>query len=180
MTVFDDFFKISGSFTPDRNVIKNDDPCRLAETTDPHYSCKSVMSDHFNHYDEDLIHGYLNENLNEEGMAGVEKRLREDPHFYALLIRIQNRIPNQQTEHGVSTAWLAGRLTCASRTEWTQFFSGLVDKKRADYLKFHLDVIECPFCRANVADLQNRNQGGAGSIIAKKSATAAGWRQKKQ
>lgn len=125
--------------------------------------------------DDQWLRLYLDESLDEEGMAFVEKRLRHDPDFLAKLDALKSQVVDPAV-HGVAMAWLAGRLTCASRSEWTQHFSGLLPPDRSDYLNFHLEVIECPFCCANVADLKHRHKRtGTAEQIASRSARAAGW-----
>lgn len=133
------------------------------------------MSLEINRSDAEWLDLYLKETLDAQGMAYVEKRLRHEPELLEQL----NAMRITQTDpavHSVAMAWMAGRLTCASRAEWTQYFSGLLDANRSEYMKFHLEFIECPFCCANVADLQKRHtRAGKASEIASRSARAAGW-----
>jgi hypothetical protein len=74
-------------------------------------------------------------------------------------------------------AWISGRLTCPARSEWTQHFSGVLEKTRSEYLNFHLEVVECPFCQANATDLRQRQsrQKDSKTNMADRSARAAGW-----
>ncbi|MFM7130753.1 MAG: hypothetical protein ACKO0V_15490, partial [bacterium] len=105
--------------------------------------------------DDELLRQYLRESLVPEAMAAVENRLRSEPALRALLETVREESPDPMV-HSVSMAWVGGRLTCPTRPEWARFFSGLVANDRAGYMKFHLEVIECPFCRANVQDMQER------------------------
>lgn len=125
--------------------------------------------------DEQWLALYLDEALEPERMAWIEKRLREEPALNQKLERLR-RDASPAAVHTVGMAWVAGRLTCPTRTQWTKYLSGLLEDDLSGYLRFHLEVIECPFCRANVSDLQQRESTPAGtSDLAEKSARAAGW-----
>jgi len=126
--------------------------------------------------DDEILRLYLDESLDAEGMARIEKRLRQEP---GLLERL-DQIRTEQIDpavHSVGMAWISGRLTCPARSEWTRHFSGVLEKSRSAYLQFHLEVVECPFCQANATDLRQREsrRKDSSSSIADRSARAAGW-----
>jgi hypothetical protein len=125
--------------------------------------------------DDEWLRLYLEDALDAAGMASIEQRLRHEPG----LARRLEEIRSEQLDpalHGVAMAWVGGRLTCPTRAEWSQHLSGLLAKPRSAYLQFHLDVIECPFCRANITDLRQRpSRSGSKSNLADRSARAAGW-----
>lgn len=126
--------------------------------------------------DDEILRLYLDESLDAEGMARIEKRLRQEP---GLLERL-DQIRTEQIDpavHSVGMAWISGRLTCPARSEWTQHFSGVLEQPRSAYLQFHLEVVQCPFCQANATDLRQRESRRKDSSpsIADRSAQAAGW-----
>lgn len=125
--------------------------------------------------DDEWLRLYLEEALDSAGMAAVEQRLRHEPP----LARRLEEIRAEQVDpamHGVAMAWVAGRLTCPTRAEWTQHFSGLMEKARSAYMEFHLETVQCPFCRANATDLRQRaTRGERKTNLAERSARAAGW-----
>lgn len=128
--------------------------------------------------DDELLRDYLRESLPPEAMAAIENRLRGEPALRALLESVRQESHDPMV-HSVSVAWVGGRLTCPTRPQWAQFFSGLVAKEQAGYMKFHLEVIECPFCRANVQDMQERHvRDDPSDRLARESAKAAGWNDK--
>lgn len=125
--------------------------------------------------DDELLRLYLDDALDPAGMAFVEKRLRLEPGLAGRLEEIRAGQADPAAE-GVALAWVAGRLTCPTRSEWTRHFNGLLEKARSAYMQFHLDVVECPFCRANATDLRRRPAGETSkSFMAERSARAAGW-----
>lgn len=126
--------------------------------------------------DEQWLGLYLEEALDPQRMAWIEKRLREEPPLVRLLERMR-REPSPSAVHSIGMAWVAGRLTCPTRTQWSKYLAGLLEDELTNYLKFHLELIECPFCRANVSDLQKRDASAADAAaeLADRSARAAGW-----
>ena len=125
--------------------------------------------------DDDTLRLYLDEALDPQAMATIEKRLRQEPLLLQRLDEIRQSLFDHAT-HSLGMAWIEGRLTCPARSEWTKHFNGLSETPRSAYLKFHLEVILCPFCLANVTDLRQRQSRKVqSSSLADRSAQAAGW-----
>jgi hypothetical protein len=105
--------------------------------------------------DGELLRGYLAETLPAEAMARVEKALRDSAELRALLEDVrQDR--GDVGLHSLGAIWGRGRLSCPSRQTWGSYLLEALDPALADYLTFHLDVVGCPFCRANLDDLEGR------------------------
>lgn len=54
--------------------------------------------------------------------------------------------------------WQRGRLSCPSRSTWSEYLAGGLGDGLQQYLQFHLNDVGCRICAANLADLQH--QGG--------------------
>jgi hypothetical protein len=105
--------------------------------------------------DPETLRGYLAETLPAEEMARVEKALRDSAELRAQLEDVrQNR--GDAGLHSLGAIWRRGRLSCPSRQVWGSFLLEALDPALAEYLGFHLDVVACPFCQANLADLEGR------------------------
>jgi len=105
--------------------------------------------------DTETLKGYLSETLPPEAMARVEKALRDSSELRAQLEDVrQNR--GDVGLHSLGAIWNRTRLTCASRQQLGSFLLDALDPDHASYLKFHIEVIACPFCQANLADLQHK------------------------
>lgn len=103
--------------------------------------------------DEETLRAYLADSLPPEHLARVEKALRESSELRARLEDVrQNR--GDAGLHTLGAIWRRGRLTCPSRQQLGSYLLDALDPELASYLKFHLEVIECPFCQANLADLK--------------------------
>ena len=104
---------------------------------------------------EDL-RGYLDEGLDEEDAARVERALRASAPLRQTLQRLVHE--RDWGDHSVGATWRRLRLSCPSREELGSLLLGILDESYAEYLRFHLDTIGCPYCQANRSDLQTRRR----------------------
>ncbi|AGA28045.1 hypothetical protein [Singulisphaera acidiphila] len=103
--------------------------------------------------DDETLRSYLAETLPGEDMARVEKSLRDSAELRARLEDVrQNR--GDTGLHTLGAIWRRGRLTCPNRQQLGSYLLDALDPDFASYLTFHLDVVACPFCQANLADLK--------------------------
>lgn len=105
--------------------------------------------------DLETLRLYLSESLPPEAMARVEKALRDSSELRAQLEDVrQNR--GDLGLHSLGAIWTRSRLTCATRQQLGSYLLDALDPDHGDYLKFHIEVVGCPFCAANLADLQKK------------------------
>src|SRR5262249_10539825 len=105
------------------------------------------------------LHAFLDEALSEAEMARVEQALRDsDALRQALRQALQER---DRGEHSLGAVWRPERLTCPTREQLGSYLLQTLDDGEQDYVDFHLATIGCPFCVANLADLQQRQQEAA-------------------
>lgn len=110
--------------------------------------------------DVETLKAYLAESLAPEAMARVEKALRDSSELRAQLEDVrQNR--GDLGLHSLGAIWARARLTCATRQQLGSYLLDALDPDHADYLKFHIEVVACPFCAANLADLQRKAEPSA-------------------
>ena len=57
--------------------------------------------------------------------------------------------------------WRAGRLSCPSREQLGSFLLGVLADEWEDYVSFHVEMVGCRTCRANLDDLRSRQAEGA-------------------
>ena len=60
---------------------------------------------------------------------------------------------DEQFDMSVSRVWVQERISCPHRDILRAYLSGGLPGGKRDYVEFHLRVIECPFCLANLEDL---------------------------
>ena len=69
--------------------------------------------------------------------------------------------------HTLGAIWHRARLTCPSRQQLGSFLLDALDPELAAYLQFHIEVVECPFCQANLADLKAQSEAAAAAKASK-------------
>jgi hypothetical protein len=105
--------------------------------------------------DDETLRSYLADALPAGELARVERALLDSSELKARLDDVrQNR--GDPNLHPFGAVWRHDRLTCPSRQQLGSYLLDGLDPGLSDYLRFHLDVIDCPFCQANLADLQTR------------------------
>ena len=100
--------------------------------------------------------GYLEEALPAEQMTQVERCLREDEQWQQALAKLAGQL--DFGEHSVATIWRRHRLTCPSRQTLGAYLVGGLDPSEREYIQFHLEVIGCRWCQANLEDLRSTLQ----------------------
>jgi hypothetical protein len=101
----------------------------------------------------ELLDCYLDDALSDEEIARVEKALRDSEPLRRLLQAVMQE--RDRGEHSIGAIWRRERLTCPTRDQLGSYLLQVLDGQRQDYLDFHLQTVGCPFCRANLEDLQS-------------------------
>ncbi|MCL6502247.1 MAG: hypothetical protein K6T86_06140 [Pirellulales bacterium] len=105
-------------------------------------------------FSEAELEGYLDEALPVEEMARIEAALRASSELAARLAAINAR--RDAGLHSLGDIWRRHRITCPERTELGSYLLGVLEAGHAAYIRFHLEVIGCRLCQANLADLQQQ------------------------
>jgi hypothetical protein len=108
------------------------------------------------------LEAYLDEALPPEEMARIEKALRADRQLVRLLAAIHAR--HNAGVHSLGEIWRRGRLSCPTREQLGSFLLGATAKEVSDHISFHLEMVGCRYCQANLADLK-RQQAEAGETV---------------
>jgi hypothetical protein len=112
-------------------------------------------------YTQAELEAYLDEALPAEQMARLEQALRSDAVLARQLAAINAR--RDAGVHSLGEIWRRQRLSCPTREQLGSYLLGALPKEAADYLGFHVEVIGCRVCRANLADLQ-KQQSESGDV----------------
>lgn len=100
------------------------------------------------------IEAYLDEALPPNDMARIEIALRKDSKLIRQAVMIHSR--RNAGVHSLGEVWRRGRLSCITREQLGSHLLGALPEELADYVSFHLSVVGCRYCRANLADLENQ------------------------
>ena len=100
------------------------------------------------------LEAYLDEALPPEEMARIERALRQDRQLVRQLAAIHSR--RNAGVHSLGEIWRQGRLSCPTRRQLGSFLLGTLPDEVAEYVNFHLEVVGCRYCRANLIDLKTQ------------------------
>src|SRR5487761_796486 len=96
------------------------------------------------------LHAYLDDALSDAETAKVEQSLRDSETLRRSLRQAMQE--RDRGEHSLGAVWRRERLTCPTREQLGSYLLQVLDDDEQDYFAFHLQVIGCPFCVANLAD----------------------------
>ena len=68
-------------------------------------------------------------------------------------------------EISISLVWEEERISCPHRDVLRAYAGGSLPKKAADYIKFHVKDVGCPFCLANLEDLETLDASDQGRYL---------------
>ncbi|MCO8123722.1 hypothetical protein NHH03_18395 [Stieleria sp. TO1_6] len=105
--------------------------------------------------DAELI-AFLEEALSDQRSTELEAQLRQDAALRERLITVRGR--ETAGLHTLGAIWRRSRLSCPTREQLGQYVLETLPDEEADYIRFHLDTVECRYCAANLADLQSASQ----------------------
>jgi len=98
------------------------------------------------------MHAYLDDTLSDRETAQVEQALRESEGLrHALKAILQER---DRGEHSIGGIWRRQRLSCPGREQLGSYLLQVLEEDVQEYIDFHIKVIGCPFCQANLTDLE--------------------------
>lgn len=100
------------------------------------------------------LDAYLDEALPPDRMAAIEHAVRSDEALTERLAEI-----NAQRDaglHSLGGVWRRRRLTCPTREQLGSYALGVLPGDFAGYVRFHLEVVGCRWCVANLQDLHAR------------------------
>ncbi len=97
------------------------------------------------------LDAFIDDHLNEQDSIRVEKAVRESPELHTLLKSIV--ASRDIGDHSIGAIWRREHLSCPTREELSSYKDEALDPQRIDYIKFHLEIVGCNACQANLLDL---------------------------
>lgn len=102
------------------------------------------------------LEAYLDEALPAADMARFESAVRQTPELLRRLAEVIGR--REAGAHSVGEIWRRHRLSCPGRIELGGFLLGTLSKDAVEYVKFHVELIGCRYCSANLDDLRQQRR----------------------
>jgi len=102
------------------------------------------------------LEAYLDESLPQQRMAELEQALRDQEDLRKRLLKIIDA-RNAGTV-SIGDVWRTYRVSCPTRDQLGAYLLGALDPDTLDYVKFHITEIACPYCAANLEDLESQRR----------------------
>jgi hypothetical protein len=112
------------------------------------------------------LEAYLDEALGPAEMAAIEVALRNSPALLRELAEIHLR--RDAGVHSLGEMWRRHRVSCPSREQLGSYLLGALPEADFKYVKFHLERVDCRYCRANLEDLENKRREAAESAATRR------------
>lgn len=118
--------------------------------------------------------------MDQKAVAGVKFRAVQKLQKY-LADRDTQKHPELDEQHAdvtVSRVWREQRLTCLKRSTLGSYLLGVLEEPWRSYTQFHLDVVSCSMCLANLADLESEEEELTPADTERMFASSAGFLRK--
>src|SRR5262245_15324183 len=115
-----------------------------------------MMMEIMNSTSREHLRAYLDDALSESETARLEQQLRDDESMRTRLREVMQE--RDRGDHSVGAIWRRERLTCPTREQLGSYLLEVLDPDYQKYLDFHLNVIVCPFCQANLDDMKDHQK----------------------
>jgi hypothetical protein len=109
------------------------------------------------------LEAFLDEALPVERMTAIEEMLRASEELQKRLAAINGR--RDAGVHSLGEIWRRHRLSCPSREQLGSYLLGVLPRDTADYVKFHLERIDCRYCTASLGDLRNQQCAADADVV---------------
>ncbi len=105
----------------------------------------------------EMLRDFLHDALPEAELAAVERAVRASAELRAALDEVREQ--EDRGEHTVGAIWRRDRVSCPARDQLGGYLLGAGDADLLDYITFHITVVGCPYCQANLDDLKKLGGG---------------------
>lgn len=100
------------------------------------------------------LEAYLDETLDSELAADLEKGLQEDKELLNRLAQINGR--RDAGVHTLGEIWRRNQIGVPTAEMMGNYLLGVTSAEESDYIQFRMDHLKCPFTLALFNDLQAR------------------------
>jgi hypothetical protein len=105
------------------------------------------------------LEAYLDESLNSSRAAEIEEAIRADQQLISRLSMINGR--RDAGIHTLGEIWRRNQIGVPTTEQMGNFLLGVLADEEADYIKFRMEQIKCPFTLAMFNDLQAQQSESA-------------------
>lgn len=112
------------------------------------------------------LEAYLDEALDAERMAEIERALRGRPELLQRLAQINAR--RDCGVHTVGEIWRRHHVGVPTREELGSYLLGVLPKEHAAYIRFRIATLKCRYTIANLNDLQAQQKEAEPAVTARR------------
>jgi hypothetical protein len=98
------------------------------------------------------LEAFLDEAIDAVRAAEIEQAARQQPTLLKRLSAINRR--RDQGAHSLGAIWRRFQVGVPSAETLGQYVLGILDSEHANYIRFRVETLKCPFTIALLADLQ--------------------------
>ena len=109
-------------------------------------------------FTEAELEAYLEEALNPQRAADLERELRDDSDLLERLSRINAR--RDAGIHTLGEIWRRNQIGVPSPQQLRNYLLGILTAEENDYIRFRVETLKCPFTVASLRDLEAQQQAG--------------------
>ena len=127
------------------------------------------------------LESFIDEDLSPDQMTRIEEALREDSQLMEAVVALNRR--RDAGVHSVGAIWRRNRISCPTREQLGSFLLEALGEAQAKYIQFHIQVIGCRVCLANLEDLDRQQQEDSGQVSHRRRKyfqSSAGYLKKKE
>lgn len=100
------------------------------------------------------LEAFLDESLDPARAEEVESTLAEDQDLLYRLSRINGR--RDAGMHTLGEIWRRNQIGVPTPEQLGNYLLGILSDEEADYIKFRIEILKCPFTIASLNDLQQQ------------------------
>jgi hypothetical protein len=117
-------------------------------------------------YTQAELEAYLDESLDVELMAEIEREIRNRPELLDRLKQINAR--RDSGFHTLAEIWRRNQIGIPSREELGSYLLGVLPEEHAGYIRFRIEKLRCRFTIANLRDLEAQQQESDSQVVARR------------
>ena len=106
------------------------------------------------HVTREQLHAYLDDELDDAETARIEKLIRGSDAIRTRLSQVRDE--RDRGEHSLGAVWRRERLSCPTREQLSGYLHEVLDADHQAYIEFHLQMVGCSSCQANLDDLKEK------------------------
>lgn len=104
------------------------------------------------------LEAYLDEALDSNRATQLEQAVREDKDLLHRLSHINGR--RDAGIHTLGEIWRRNQIGVPTTEQMSNYLLGVLDAEEADYIKFRIETLRCPYTVAMIKDLQAQQADG--------------------